>query len=220
MALRDWVDRKRKATHPLRGTESAPPAPTGRVPRAARTNARRPSQDHMKRLQSVVEEAGGKPEPQKKPRRAKAKAGDKDKPKGKPRGIHAARAREKEREARGGAATESTCFDGTNWMGSSDQIECEIADMDQKRLQARFAVVYGKLTNSSNNAWLRRKLLEAAGLRPPPAPASKGRPTVHFAGASLGVQSLMALAGPRKKKAKRRPRKAAGDEGEGAQTIP
>ena len=156
--------------------------------------------------------AGKKPKGVAKPGRARAGA-DAPKPKGKPRGIHAARARERERvaareaaAARGEAVPHAPtpCFDGTNWVGTPEVIEREIGDMDQKSLQARFEAVYGKATNSNNNAWLRRKLLEASGLRAPPAPRSKGRPTVHFAGASLGVQTLMQLAGPGSRSAKRR----------------
>ena len=151
--------------------------------------------------------AGKKPKGVAKPGRARAGA-DAPTPKGKPRGIHAARARERERvaareaaAARGEAVPHAPtpCFDGTNWVGTPEVIEREIGDMDQKSLQARFEAVYGKATNSNNNAWLRRKLLEASGLRAPPAPRSKGRPTVHFAGASLGVQTLMQLAGPKRK---------------------
>ena len=41
-------------------------------------------------------------------------------------------------------------------------------------------MIYGTPTASNNNVWLRRKLAEAVGLRPPPPALSKGRPTVHF----------------------------------------
>ena len=36
----------------------------------------------------------------------------------------------------------------------------EIGKMDQKALQLRFRIIYGKSTSSNNNAWLRRKLSE------------------------------------------------------------
>jgi len=56
----------------------------------------------------------------------------------------------------------------------------EISQMDQKALQLRFRIIYGKSTSSNNNAWLRRKLMEAAGLKPPPSARARGRPIVHF----------------------------------------
>ncbi|KAK9834029.1 hypothetical protein WJX81_004707 [Elliptochloris bilobata] len=65
-------------------------------------------------------------------------------------------------------------------FGSAEpkEIAKEVSKLGQRDLQARFRVVYGTQTFSNNNTWLRRKLLEAAGLQAPKA-AGRGRPTAR-----------------------------------------
>ncbi|BDA44385.1 hypothetical protein COCOBI_05-5690 [Coccomyxa sp. Obi] len=60
-------------------------------------------------------------------------------------------------------------IDVAEHFGTTDgkEIAKEIARMGQKELQAKFKMVYGAPTFSNNNNWLRRKLMEAAGLQTP-----------------------------------------------------
>ncbi|CAL8461745.1 g1276 [Coccomyxa elongata] len=73
------------------------------------------------------------------------------------------------------------------------EITREINRLGQRDLQAKFRAVYGTQTFSNNNNWLRRKLLEAAGLQTPKATA-RGRPSAKQArtlssGDALGEDS-------------------------------
>lgn len=53
------------------------------------------------------------------------------------------------------------CFDGA----STEEIARSVATLGQRDLQAKFNAVYDTTTRSNNNEWLRRKLLEAIGVK-------------------------------------------------------